>query len=145
MSERRALRRLLLDDEGRASRRVFWLYGLGAIAFVMSALALLPQIGVPARMTPLIASLALIYPSYCVIAKRLQDAGIEGHWAIAVSGVAAIDALFVAAGPAEALTAATALARALWWWVSLANMAAFIAIGLLPGDRGPNRFGPRRI
>lgn len=135
----RALRVFLASDEGRISRKQFWLFLLGAVAFAMLLLSL-PVIGLPAVM-PVAISVILIFPSYCVIAKRLQDIGIDGQWAIAMSGIAAIDALWIAAGPAGALTGFVALLRGLWWWLALGNTLAFVVLGLWPGEQGHNRYG----
>lgn len=132
---------LLFDDEGRIPRRLFWLYLVAAAAFVIALLLGLPLFGVPARIAPVAASLLLIYPSYCVIAKRLQDVGVDGRWAILMSGVAAVDALVAAAGSGGAMP----YLRALWWWVALANGLAFLGLGLVPGARGPNAYGPQRL
>lgn len=134
--------RLLSSDEGRATRKEYWLFFLGSIAAAMLLLSL-PAVGLPAVM-PVAISLILLYPSYCVIAKRLQDCGIAGQWAIFIALIAAIDAILIAAGPGGNRHWLLAAARNLWWWIALLNMAAFFIIGLMPGVRGANAYGPER-
>lgn len=138
-----ALWRLLTSDEGRATRKEYWLFFLASIGFAMLLLAL-PVVGLPAVM-PVAISLLLLYPSYCVIAKRLQDLNIPGQWAIFIALVAAIDAILIAAGPGGNRYWLLSLARSVWWWIALLNMAAFFVIGLMPGSRGVNPFGPERL
>lgn len=135
-----AIRRLLLTDEGRIGRRPFWLFLLGSIALAITLLSL-PLIGLPA-VAPVLISVILIFPSYCVLAKRFQDIGIDGQWAIFMVGIAAIDAVLIAAGPGARGFAVLETMRAIWWWFALANMLGFFAIGLWPGQNGANRFGP---
>lgn len=136
-------RTLVLSDEGRISRRSFWLYFLCCIGLAFGLLSL-PLIGLPAVM-PVAISLILLFPSYCVIAKRLHDIGIDGQWAIFMTGIAAIDALWVAAGTGVRLNGFVTLIHTLWWWLALANTIAFFILGLWPGEQGPNRFGPQKL
>ena len=134
--------RFLGSDEGRISRSKFWLFFVFSIVLAMILLAL-PVIGLPAVM-PVAISLLLLYPSYCVIAKRLQDFGVSGQWAIVIALIAAIDAILIAAGPSFSRHGLLLVVRNVWWWVALLNMAAFLAIGVLPGSRGPNAYGPEQ-
>jgi uncharacterized membrane protein YhaH (DUF805 family) len=134
------LRALLLSDDGRASRLQFWLFLAGSIVFALALLSL-PLVGLPA-IAPVLISVILIFPTYCVLAKRLQDIGIDGQWAIFITGIAAIDAVLIAAGPGTRGFAVLETARAIWWWIALANTLGFFLIGLWPGEKGDNRFGP---
>lgn len=137
------LLRFLTSDEGRATRKEYWLFFLACIGFAMLLLSL-PVIGLPAVM-PVAISLILLYPSYCIIAKRLQDLGMAGQWAIFIALVAAIDAILIAAGAGGNRNGLLPIVRNIWWWIALLNMAAFFVIGLLPGSRGPNAYGPERL
>lgn len=136
----RHYRALLFSDEGRIGRRPFWLFLIASIVFAMAMLSL-PLVGLPA-VAPVLISVILIFPSYCILAKRLHDIGIEGQWAIFMVGIAAIDAVLIAAGPGTRGFAMLETIRAIWWWIALLNMLGFFAIGLWPGQKGANRFGP---
>ena len=139
----KALWRFITSDEGRATRKDYWLFFLGCIGLTLVLLSL-PVFGVRA-VVPVAISLILIYPSYCVIAKRLQDVGVAGQWAIFMSLIAAIDAIWIAAGKGGQAHWLLSALRELWWWLALANMIAFFVLGLLPGQRGPNAYGPERL
>lgn len=132
---------LLLSDEGRLPRMPFWLYIAGAALFAVVFVVIGPMFGMPARLLPFAASLLLIYPSFCVLAKRLHDLDINGAWAIGMAVVAAVDSLWVALG--SGLGPSLMMVRSGWWWVSLANLVAFVILGLIPGDDGHNRFGEK--
>ena len=81
-----------------------------------------------------------------VVARRLHDRGRGGRWIIvfvaAPWGLAALS-IWLIEGPTDLdyrWAVPTALAASL---ASLAvNLWAFVEIGLLRGDPGPNRFGP---
>lgn len=133
------IRRLALTDAGRIGRRDFWLFVLCAIALAV-CLVSFPAMGLP-TVRPVIISLLLIYPSYCVVTKRLHDIGLDGRWALVMTSIAAIDTLWVAAGPAAGLAGSVTLVRGLWWWIALANTLAFIALGLWPGEKMHNHHG----
>jgi uncharacterized membrane protein YhaH (DUF805 family) len=71
---------------------------------------------------------ALLFSTACVVCKRLHDRGRRGWWAFAV--VWAVAAAWPGSFGATQIVAAVVL------------LGAFVDLGLMPGQRGPNRFGP---
>jgi uncharacterized membrane protein YhaH (DUF805 family) len=106
-------RALYLGLRGRVTRRTFWLHGVLALLLVaMLGNALLDIAGVRAELSGKLVNLALAWPFIAVSVKRLHDFGFSGWWVL-VNLVPAIGSL-----------------------------ATLIANGFVPGNRGPNRFGP---
>ena len=129
----------LTSDEGRTGLRAYWLF-IAATCLLALLLILIPAFRASSLALALFR-LALLYPCYSVIARRLQDCGVDGAWAVPVVGIAAVDILSATPMLHHLMTGVPLVAR-LWWWVSLADVAALLAIGLVPGNAGPNRFGP---
>ena len=77
---------LLFSPNGRITSGPFWqgVLILLVVSYVMTALSAFGPQGMGAIWTVL--SLALIYPSVCVYAKRFHDAGKSGWWYLAVIG-----------------------------------------------------------
>ena len=129
---------LLTSDEGRLPRKPFWLYIL-TICTIAAGLMLIPAF----RRTPLalaLFQLALLYPCYCVFAKRLQDLDISGKLAIFIVLIAAGDVLLTTPGLYH-VTVSYGLIGQVWRWLSMTNALLLVMLGLLPGTQGPNRFG----
>ena len=132
----------LFDDEARIGRRAFWIYVAGVMALAFSVF-----FSRTLRQTPavhIVFGVALLYPSYCVFAKRLQDIGIAGGWAAVITLISAIDVVLAASGlKARPGRFATAVGR--WETVGLVNVAfCFVVLGLWPGTSGANRHGLRQ-
>ena len=141
-----------LTADGRIGRKDFWL-GY-AILFAAGFVAgMLPLVG------PLI-SLALIWPSVCIFAKRLHDAGRSG-WLAAIPFViwtvgtaVAVVLMFSTIGGAAFLAEETNDPRAVAamfagmgtiFLVALVGFIVYVAfllwVGLTQGDPAPNRYG----
>ena len=75
-----------------------------------------------------IASPALLFPTACILSKRLHDRGRAGWWAFAI---------------VWALVEAWPSPHTPMGYVAAAVLAlGFIELGLRPGEAGANRFGP---
>jgi uncharacterized membrane protein YhaH (DUF805 family) len=117
---------LLLSSTGRLSRPAF----LAAAAFLLALAAayeygLAEPLGVRAGWVvyPL-----LLFPTACILSKRLHDRGRAGWWAFLVVWA------LVEAWPRPVNT---------FGYVALLVLAAtFVDLGLMPGEAGQNRFGP---
>lgn len=132
---------LLFDDRGRIGRRAFWLY-FGAVML----LALVIFFTRSLRQTPavhLAYAVLLIYPSYAVFAKRLQDMDISGLWAVAMILIPAVDTLLAYSG-IKAHPGRYQSALNYWNWLSLADaLIMLLLLGGVRGTAGENRFGLR--
>jgi len=132
---------LLFSDEGRIGRRALWFYLLAtmllaALVFFSTTLRQSPPVHIA-------FAVLLLYPSYCVFSKRLQDIGVAGAFAIAVVAISALDLVLAASGLKLRPGRLAALMQ-IWEWVGLANMAfVMVVLGLWPGNDGANRFGLR--
>lgn len=134
--------RLLFDDDGRIGRRALWLYMATAMlaAFAIFFSTTLRQ----STAVHISFAVLLFYPSYCIFAKRLQDLGIAGEWAIAIVAISALDLVLAASGLKLRPGRLTGVMQ-LWDWIGIANVAfVFGVLGLWPGNDGANRFGLRQ-
>ncbi|CAN5404025.1 hypothetical protein BH09PSE1_BH09PSE1_30360 [soil metagenome] len=158
------------DFRGRASRSEYWLFmvsqGLIYIGCVLMAGMSLGKhdmsaqglgvlgwlIAVPVLMT------LLALPNYAVLARRLHDSGRSAKWmALLLPTIAVNFVTFKALGslakqvPVAGLDGGEAIAQAALSQLagigviaivaSVCNLALFV-MTLMPGTRGPNRFGP---
>lgn len=132
---------LLFSDEGRVGRRAFWLYfaavmALAAAIFFTRGLRQWP-------MAHAAFGVLLLFPSYCIFAKRLQDFDAPKAWAIAIVAVSALDLLLAASG-LKSRPGRLSGVMSLWEWVGVATMAAtLLVLGAWPGTQGVNRYGAR--
>ena len=101
----------LLSHEGRLNRAQFWAFVLLYIAASIIVGLIDGLIGT-GGILGVIFTLAMIYPSICVYARRWHDRDKSGWWT---------------------LIAFVPILGALW---------IFIECGCLKGTDGPNRFGP---
>ncbi|MCA0424551.1 MAG: DUF805 domain-containing protein [Proteobacteria bacterium] len=130
----------LLDDRGRLGRKGFWSFCL--IALLVSVVILV--LAGPRRMVlaHTIFGILMIYPCYCVFAKRLQDLDVPGTWAIVMVGIAAVDIVTGLVGLSHRGGWAAIFAR-YWPYVSNFNLlVTIIILGILPGSPAKNRYGP---
>ena len=155
---------LLASSEGRIGRKDYWFYGvlvtpgmMGAVLGTIAPLERLIGIGVPFRLAvadkiepgtigpvSIAAGLGLTFAMYNLRAKRFQDFGASKAlpliWAIGeVIGVACLYAwMFDRGGPP--LTFAQ-LGMGLLY-AGIPGTLMMLICGILPGARGPNRYGP---
>jgi uncharacterized membrane protein YhaH (DUF805 family) len=125
---------------GRAGRREYWRVLVALFAFgllLQVAAAALPAILVVAF--PI--SLACNVAQWAVIARRLHDLGRSGWWQVPATALGLMVLLrafslgLVDVQKPQPLPAELGAAL-------LLMLAFFLAIGLVRGDRGPNRWGP---
>jgi uncharacterized membrane protein YhaH (DUF805 family) len=128
----------LFSGKGRIDRTTFWtvqlLTGLFGTCLKATATLLIGGLGLLPLLPLLIASWVI---SALNLAKRLHDLNRSGWWMLAPLAISVLIAGLGAArfGPGSDGSAATeALAL-------LASLGALLAIGLLKGNPGPNRFG----
>lgn len=120
-------RDLFASAAGRAPRGHFW---IAAVALFLVAGAYEAVAGPTLKLL----TFWMIYPlliasATCVISKRLHDRGLSGWWAALVLFVIVV--IWPSPHGARAVLAAPVL---IW---------AFVELGLMPGEQGANRFGPR--
>ncbi|MFZ5670884.1 MAG: DUF805 domain-containing protein [Pseudomonadota bacterium] len=142
---------LFFSAEGRIGRSAFWIGWLVLLGVNVVA-GFIPLFG-------LLISLAAIYCSVCVFAKRLHDMGKSGWlqiWPILISIALVVGGVFMAGGPAimaalshadDAAVGMAALAG--MGGMMLAFLGAFVIsfgfllwVGLSSGQAGENRYGP---
>jgi uncharacterized membrane protein YhaH (DUF805 family) len=117
---------LLFSSTGRLSRTAF----LGCAAFLLALATVWDRVGAGMlhwRWGWLFYT-ALLFPTACVLSKRLHDRGRAGWWAFLV---------------VWALIEVWPRPQTPMGWVFVPILAfAFIELGLMPGLPGANRFGP---
>lgn len=141
---------LFLSPHGRIGRKPYWI-GLIILLIAQVIALFLPVVGQ-------IIGLLLIYPAVCVYGKRLHDLG-RGMWwlgvviaatvfaLIAIFAVAVRPMLAVSGGPHDeiamlnAFAAAPGVAPLLLITVAI-NLGFVLWLGVAPGQKGDNRFGP---
>ena len=120
------IRKLTRFVTGRSSRREYWLSVAGLVAL---------SLGITVLATPSIASLACL-PVWIVIgSRRLHDFGQTGWWSL--TGFVVGFVLGFARGVGVDISPSLEL-----WTNGLVAIILFAIIGLIPGDRESNRFGP---
>ena len=118
---------LLWSFEGRIGRAGFWLGVLCMILLAMAIGIVATFLGVPPNLTAAsdpsqispafaaiigIGSIAILYVQLAICVKRFHDQGKSGWWAL-IAFVPVIGSLWI-----------------------------LIELGMLPGDPGPNAYGP---
>src|SRR5262245_39519197 len=126
------LRSIYLNDQGRIARLPYFGYSLAlTVPYMIVAYLLASLLGVFGGILVLALYAVVAYPYYCLMAKRLQDFGQPGKYAVAVIGVGIAAALlqFVEAlhGVATAISALQALVG--------------LVILFVPGNPGDNAYG----
>lgn len=145
--------KLLFNPNGRIAQQQYWIGVLIIIGgnFIAN---FIPLLG-------FIISLGLIYVGVAVYGKRLHDAGRTAWlhavpWAINIAllvvgfmifGGAIISAIFAADAGDDVGAAASAIGGGIGFFaVMAAGLLVWIGytiwVGTLPGEPGPNRFGP---
>lgn len=114
----------MLSSTGRLSRTTFLLAAAGLLALGGAYEAW----GAGLRLGWLVYP-ALLFPTACILSKRLHDFGRAGWWAFLIVW-ALVEAWPLRTDPlGDAFTVGLILGLSV--------------LGLMPGERGPNRFGPK--
>lgn len=141
---------LLTTTNGRIGRQQWW---IGTVVVIVASIVLsivLAVIGLGAW-GQLIASLALLYPSYCIGVKRRQDRDNNGLDVKILLGVSAVASILQAFGIGVTMTdvgnGVMMPSPDLWLtlvYVALGILAIYLIVqlGFLKGTPGPNSYGP---
>ena len=135
---------ILTSTQGRIPRSQWWA-GLVVLVIIGLVLGLLigwvlgpTTIGVVAI---LILQIILLYPSYCISAKRFQDRNKPGGLALIGIGLAILQTLARLAGLSNPYNP-----TAVDWILNIALIIVglwyLIELGILRGTIGPNTYGP---
>ena len=135
---------ILTSTQGRIPRSQWWA-GLVVLAIIGIVLQLLIYWVLGLTMVGLIATLILqvilIYPAYCVSAKRFQDRNKPGSLALIGIGLAVLQTLARLVGLSNPFNP-----TAVDWILNIALIIVgiwyLIELGILRGTIGPNNFGP---
>ncbi len=124
------------DFSGRSRRKEYWMFFLGytlvlitigLVAALLGAFAADPATIDPEELNSpmllglgaiVLVALALVIPSLAVQVRRLHDRDMSGWWLLLLYGLSVVPI------------------------VGFLASIAIIVLAILPGTRGPNRFGP---
>lgn len=141
---------LLTTTTGRIGRQQWW---IGTVVVIVASIVLsilLAIIGLGAW-GQLIASLALLYPSYCIGVKRRQDRDNNGLDVKILLGLSAVTSILQAFGIGVTMTdlgnGVMMPSPDLWLtlvYVALGILAIYLIVqlGFLKGTPGANSYGP---
>ena len=135
---------ILTSTQGRIPRSQWWA-GLVILAIIGVVLGLLIAWVLGMTMVGLIATLILqiilLYPSYCISAKRFQDRNKPAGLALIGIGLAILQTLARLVGLSNPYNP-----TAVDWILNIALIIVgiwyLIELGILRGTIGPNNFGP---
>ncbi len=150
---------LFTSFHGRIARKWFWI-GVVSLLFLFAVVSLAvtfvmlrrdpfagafePTLGDMRRhgLGYLAVILIMLYPVLAVLAKRLHDLNLPGWIAIVFYVASFAFVLIAVSGLAGTALLPTPLGR----WVSILEhtfqFVAVLALGSIPGSKGPNRYGP---
>lgn len=141
---RRALR-LTASPSGRSSRAELAVAFIAALFFVPLGTLALMLAGASSGPWPVLGlNLVSALPFPALLVRRLHDQNRTGWWAgLALFGYGLWLTRALVAG-AQGIDARIALDRLIWPldWLAIAANLAIVTMLVLPGTRGPNRFGP---
>jgi uncharacterized membrane protein YhaH (DUF805 family) len=116
----------MLSSTGRMSRAAFL-----ACAAVLLALAVAYEYGLARGLgirADWVVYPLLLFPTACILSKRLHDRGLAGWWGFLV---------------VWALIEVWPQPSNMFGYAAMAVLAVtFVNLGVMPGAPGPNRFGP---
>jgi uncharacterized membrane protein YhaH (DUF805 family) len=135
---------ILSSTQGRIPRSQWWA-GLVVLVIIAVVLGLIigwvlgpTTIGIIAT---LILQIILIYPAYCISAKRFQDRNKPGSLALIGIGLGILQTLARLAGLSNPFNP-----TAVDWILNIALIIVgiwyLIELGILRGTIGPNQYGP---
>jgi len=139
---------VMFDIEGRLSRKTLWLSLIVLMPVLFLAQFAIENVirathtgGDEATImskSALAYTFLTLYPTIALTTKRLHDFNWSGWWGALPIAFLAFTTSYQAellADPKNLENVASGL------WLALANIVPFALIGLIPGTRGPNRFG----
>jgi uncharacterized membrane protein YhaH (DUF805 family) len=125
-------RNIYLADQGRIARLPYFGFSLAlTIPYMIVAYLLANLLGTFGGILVLALYAIIAYPYYCLMAKRLQDFGQPGKFAVAVIGVG------VAAALLQFIEALHGIAMA----ISAVQAIVGLVILFVPGTVGSNAYG----
>jgi uncharacterized membrane protein YhaH (DUF805 family) len=138
--------RLYLSTEGRIGRAEFWVGLLILIAVMivvtMIVMAIFGPFSPIAHLVVFLCELAIAYPCYVLFAKRFQDRGRPGTYAAIPIGIFLVIAFLTLLGLTGTQAAPNALGTVLAFVDLVVGLWILIDLGIMPGTRGRNEFGP---
>jgi uncharacterized membrane protein YhaH (DUF805 family) len=124
---------IYLSSQGRLARLpYFGYYVLLCVIYFVGAFILTLVLGPVGLIIAVVLYLALVFPFYNLMAKRLQDFGKPGKWAWGVIAIGVLGALLPLSDAMASIGSLLALLQLL-----LALLILF-----LPGTPGENEYGP---
>lgn len=131
---------LFASFEGRIPRLPFWIaaLALNVVAYLGDRLAM--EIG--GHPAAAVVGLAFLYPSLALSIKRAHDRGRSDAYLLFFFLPAFLASFMQVLGYMDAQGPMGTVLVLLGLWVLAALITLVIDLGLLPGQAGPNRFGP---
>lgn len=129
------LQKVYLTNSGRIARLPYLGYGLLlAFLYLIAAAVLVTVLGpIPGLIVAILLYLALVFPFYNLMAKRLQDFNKPGKWAWGVIALGVLGSLMQLSDSMASVASLLGLLQGL--------LALLILI--LPGTLGDNDYGPQ--
>lgn len=127
--------------KGRAPRSEFWWYYLAIVlaGFVFGLLSLIPFLG---QLLYLAFTIFSIVTTFTVTVRRLHDINRSGWWIISVYLAFAVMFLIAAIGIVAGSETIISLGFILGGGAAFILYIVLLVFSVLPGTKGPNRFGP---
>ncbi len=136
--------RLFFSTAGRIHRQDFWTGALSVVlVLVIAFVAVSRTVGATStgQLVLFIVEFVLAYPLYAVMAKRFQDRGRPGLYAIAAVGIPIAVSFVSLLGFAGAEADASLLGQILGYLDLVVFFWVLIDLGISPGTPGRNQFG----
>lgn len=126
------LRDVYLNDQGRIARLPYFGFSLAlTVPYVIAAYLLASLLGALGGVLVLALYAVVAYPYYCLMAKRLQDFGQPGKYAVAVIAIGIVAALLQFVEALHGVSMAISAIQAIMGLVIL----------FMPGNPGDNAYG----
>jgi uncharacterized membrane protein YhaH (DUF805 family) len=139
------MQRLFFSTAGRIHRQDFWTGALSVVLVLVIAFVTVARTVGPVYTGQLILfviELLLAYPLYAVMAKRFQDRGRPGVYAIAAIAIPLVISLLALLGVVGREAEPTLIDQVLQYLDLVVLIWILLDLGLAPGTPGTNQFGP---